>query len=117
MSDHADIARARHLRQISNYPERKAWQALRRLRSRGLAVRRQVPIDGMIVDFAIRSKRLVIEVDGSIHDLEEVQVRDAERDRRLVKRGWTVLRIPAEIALSADHLTARVFAVLELDFE
>lgn len=107
------IARARWLRQQSNYPERKAWETLRTLRQQGIAVRRQVPIAGLTVDFAIRSKRLIIEIDGSIHDMEGVQIEDAQRDARLRAEGWRVLRIPAAMALSPDHLLGAVLEILE----
>lgn len=109
------IERARKLRRDANFPERKAWEALRTLRRRGVAVRRQVPIEGLTVDFAIRAKRLVIEIDGGIHDLEAVRIDDAERDARLGKAGWRVIRIPAEIAISADHLLAIVTKEVGLD--
>lgn len=108
------IARARRLRTLANYPERKAWQTLRSLRKQGLAVRRQVPIVGLTVDFAIRSKRLVIEIDGSIHDLEEVQLNDALRDDRLRAAGWRVIHIPASLALDPDYLIRRVLEAIEL---
>ncbi len=109
------IARARLLRRNANYPERKAWEALRTLRHRGVAVRRQVPFEGLTVDFAIRAKRLVIEIDGSIHELESVQLNDALRDERLRKAGWRVLRLPTEIAISEDHLLNAVLETLGLD--
>ena len=105
---HKAIARARPLRKRANYPERKAWETLRTLRQQGIAVRRQVPIAGLTVDFAIRSKRLVIEIDGGVHELEAVQIADTARDDRLRAAGWRVVRIPAEIALSPDHLLERV---------
>lgn len=109
------IQRARRLRRDANYPERKAWEFLRTLRAEGIAVRRQVPIEGLTVDFAVRSQRLVIEVDGSIHDLEAVQIADAERDQRLGAAGWRVLRIPAETALSFQHLMAIVRPAVGLE--
>ena len=109
----SSIARARRLTTIANYPERKAWETLRTLRKQGLAVRRQVPIAGLTVDFAIRSKRLVIEIDGSIHDLKAVQINDGLRDDRLKAAGWRVVRVPADIALSPDHLLQRVLAAID----
>lgn len=115
MSIHASTKRARHLRQIANFPERLAWEALRSLRKEGVAVRRQMPIEGFTVDFAVRSKRLVIEIDGSIHHLEHVQIDDAVRDQRLVAAGWRVLRIPAATALSFEHLMALVRPAVGLD--
>lgn len=96
--------RARRLRKSANTPEDIAWQTLRTLRDHGFPVRRQHPINGMIVDFAITRARLVIEIDGGIHKLAEVQHRDERRDQMLGSLGWTVLRIPAEAALHPDHL-------------
>ncbi|MEL7030939.1 MAG: DUF559 domain-containing protein [Pseudomonadota bacterium] len=107
------VRRARRLRRAANYPERRAWETLRHLRQQGIAVRRQVPIAGLTVDFAIRSKRLVIEIDGGIHALQRVQIQDAERDIRLHAAGWRVIRIPAEIAISPDHLLAYVIDALD----
>ena len=108
MSSHADIKRARRLRQEANLPERRAWETLRLLRKEGHAVRRQVPITGLTVDFAIRSVRLVIEIDGSIHDREDVKLDDAARDERLRAEGWRILRLSAETAMSPDHLITAV---------
>lgn len=108
MPDYTEIQRARRRRRSANLPERKALETLRQLRREGFAVRRQVPIAGLTVDFAIRSIRLVIEVDGSIHDLEAVKLNDAERDARLVNEGWRVLRLSAEIAMSPDHLLTAI---------
>lgn len=45
------------------------------------------------VDFLWRSSRVVVEVDGAeFHDGWTDRQHDAERDRRLVASGWTVLR-------------------------
>mgnify|MGYP001806618928 CR=1 FL=1 len=106
------VARARRLRQQANLPERLAWEALRTLRRHGFAVRRQHPIGQDIVDFAFLKARLVVEVDGGIHKLEGVQVRDRERDFRLQKAGWRVLRVPAKVALSDDVLLEQVLSAL-----
>ena len=114
MSRNPDIHNARRLRQSANTPEQKAWQTLRQLRRYGYPVRRQHPIGGYIVDFAIVKARLIIEIDGSIHAREDVKLRDEERQAYLEKLGWHVLRIEADVALSADHLMARVTQALGL---
>lgn len=98
------IRRARRLRRAPNTPEDRAWAALRKLRGEGFAVRRQHPVGGYIVDFAVVKARLVIEVDGGIHGYAEIAARDEVRQRTIEASGWRVLRLPAEIALSADHL-------------
>ena len=57
--------------------------------------RRQVPIDDFddfIVDFYCDELKLVIEIDGDVHDREEHAKRDAARDKRLSHLGYTVLR-------------------------
>jgi very-short-patch-repair endonuclease len=96
--------RARRIRKSANAPEDFAWQTLRTLREHGFPVRRQHPIESMIVDFAITKARLVIEIDGGIHHLPEVARRDAERDARLKAPGWDILRIPAQDAMAPDQL-------------
>jgi very-short-patch-repair endonuclease len=108
MSEYPSTRRARSLRRRANAPEQKAWETLRQLRAEGYTVRRQVLIEGLTVDFAIRSLRLVIEIDGAIHDIEAVRQNDVERDARLRSAGWQVLRVPAETAMSGDHLIAVV---------
>jgi very-short-patch-repair endonuclease len=51
-----------------------------------------------IVDFDVASYKLVVEVDGGVHDSDEARLRDARRDRELVRMyGVRVLRIDAEL--------------------
>jgi very-short-patch-repair endonuclease len=66
------------------------WQHLRGNLFAGLHFRRQQVIDGFIVDFICHTARLVIEVDGSVHDLQRDY--DAERDHILRARELRVLR-------------------------
>ncbi|MEH6490016.1 endonuclease domain-containing protein [Hyphomonas oceanitis] len=108
MTRNLSTPRARTLRQSSNAPEDAAWQALRQLRAQGFPVRRQHPINGMIVDFAITKARLVIEIDGGVHKRPDVQTRDRDRDARLSALGWDILRIPAQDVFDPDHLVGRV---------
>lgn len=55
--------------------------------------RRQAPIGPYVVDFACHPARLVIEVDGGVHDRTDVAVRDLERDEWFSTQGYRVLRI------------------------
>ncbi len=55
--------------------------------------RRQVPIDGYIVDFACFGSRLVIEIDGGQHSEDAHAVKDARRDAHLKAEGFRVLRV------------------------
>ena len=80
------IDRARSLRQRATDPERKLWHTLRGLRAQGFHFRRQVPFRGYMLDFVEHSARIVIKLDESHCDADEV------RDRVLFSEGYRVLR-------------------------
>lgn len=71
--------------------ENLLWQQLRRNTLGAHKFRRQHVIGPFIVDFYCVSARLVIEVDGSIH--QNQTARDVERQTYLEGLGLTVLRI------------------------
>ena len=85
-------ALARTLRANSTDEERILWSSLRLLKHHGLHFRRQVPFDRFVVDFACHGVKLIVELDGSQHGLEENARRDAERTGYLNSRGYRVLR-------------------------
>jgi very-short-patch-repair endonuclease len=88
------LRRAKELRSGMTNEEVILWDRLRTNRLAGLHFRRQQVIDGFIVDFYCQAVRLVIEIDGGVH---EGQVEyDAERDRVLAARGLRILRIRNE---------------------
>ena len=49
-----------------------------------------------VADFYCHQAKLIIEVDGSIHDTEEVKANDQEKNFFLDARGYTVLRFKNE---------------------
>ena len=114
MTRRPDIHLARRLRQDMNAPEQVAWKALRGLRAYGFPVRRQHPLGGYVVDFAILPARLVIEIDGSIHGSEGARQADAERQAWLEAQGWQVLRIAAGNAMCGDYVFSLVSGKLGL---
>ena len=83
------VARAKRLRADPTFTEAKLWKHLRRFAVR---FRRQAPIGAYVVDFACHRARLVVEVDGGVHALPEVAVRDLARDEWLTGQGYRVLR-------------------------
>ena len=63
-----------------------------------------------VVDFVCHRSRLVVEVDGGVHQISAVAVRDAEREAWLIGRGYRVLRIDNARAIVATE--AAVAAIL-----
>ncbi|NJN96810.1 MAG: DUF559 domain-containing protein [Anaerolineales bacterium] len=93
--------------------EKILWQYLRANRLNGLHFRRQQVIDGFIADFYCHAARLVIEVDGEIHQ-QQVEY-DAERDRILSARGLRLLRIKnEEVRQNLNSVLARIAKACEM---
>ena len=88
------VQRAKELRRQMTQEEKILWQHLRANQLNCLHFRRQQIIDGFIADFYCHAARLVIEVDGEIHQQQAEY--DAERDRVLLARGLRLLRIKNE---------------------
>jgi very-short-patch-repair endonuclease len=78
---------ARALRNAATPAERLLWRAIRDRRPR---FTRQFVVGNFIVDFACRSLRLAVELDGGHHS-DQVEKDDA-RTRSLGEHGWTVIR-------------------------
>ncbi len=72
--------------------EAKLWHALRDRRLEYRKFVRQKIIGRYRTDFYCHEERLVIEVDGSSHDLPEAQEYDTERTAWLEAQGFRVLR-------------------------
>ncbi len=92
---HKVLDAAREHRKNPTKSEKILWQALRGKKLDGVKFRRQQPIGVYIADFYSTAYRLVIEVDGGIHEFQ--QEADAERDEMMKTLGLNVLRLPAEM--------------------
>ncbi|WP_233191900.1 MULTISPECIES: endonuclease domain-containing protein [unclassified Brevundimonas] len=91
---------ARSLRQASGLAEQRVWALLRSGQIDGHKFRRQHPIGRYLADFVCDRLRLVIEIDGGVHDRDEVVTSDHLRQTDLEALGWTVLRFSNAQALS-----------------
>lgn len=80
----------RELRARQTEAERCLWNALRNRQLAGWKFRRQHQLGPYIVDFVCLAARLVVEVDGPVH--EQQQEYDQYRDEYLRALGYTVLR-------------------------
>ncbi len=93
-----DIARqlmgiAREFRTTPTLSEKRLWEALRDRRLGGEKFRRQQQIGPFIVDFFCPAQRLIVEVDGAVHDTQREH--DAERQRLLEASGYRIVRVSA----------------------
>ncbi len=82
----------RELRQSSTKAEKILWEYLRNRNLDGLKFRRQHPIDKFIADFYCHEKKLVVELDGAVHDDKMNAQYDEARTYELKGSGITVIR-------------------------
>jgi very-short-patch-repair endonuclease len=91
---------ANRLRKEMTKAEACLWKyVLRAGKMKGFQFRRQRPVLKYIADFMCKELMLIIEVDGSIHQLEEVSKNDEIRQKALEEAGFTVLRYTNEEVL------------------
>ena len=88
-------ARARFMRFHPTSSEALLFSAIRGKRL-GVSFRRQQVLGRHIVDFLAKSAKLVVEVDGDVYHAQRTAA-DAARERKLVRAGYTVVRIPASL--------------------
>ena len=75
---------ARQLRKQSTKAEIKLWnEVLRSKQMHGYTFLRQRPVLNFIADFMCKELKLIIEVDGYTHELEEKWRLDQERQQKL----------------------------------
>lgn len=92
------LEEARELRKKQTSAEGILWQLLRNKKLNGLKFRRQHQIGEYIVDFYCHEKKMIIELDGSVHELPEQAKKDAKREKYLTSLGFHVLRFRNEEA-------------------
>jgi very-short-patch-repair endonuclease len=88
--DRRPTARSRELRNNPTEAERKLWLHVRNRQLSGVRFNRQVPVGPYICDFAARSEKLIIELDGGQH--ASATSYDDNRTTFLQQRGYRVIR-------------------------
>ncbi|GEM_PF-305424 len=109
------LRRAGALRRVMTEAERVLWNELRDRRLMGLKFRRQHPLHLYIADFYCHELRLAIEVDGGIHEHEDIREHDENRDAELERLGVTVLRFTNnDVMERTDIVLERIREVAEV---
>ncbi|WJI41358.1 endonuclease domain-containing protein [Mesorhizobium opportunistum] len=106
--------KARALRVHATKGESLLWYELRELKAAGIKFRRQCPIGPYIVDFACLGVKLIVEVDGDMHEHEKGKRHDAARDAYLRSLGFDVFRVDEpDVINSAWHVAQVVKGKVE----
>ncbi|MBC7769235.1 MAG: DUF559 domain-containing protein [Phycisphaerales bacterium] len=100
--------RAQQLRRDQTSSEKALWRILRDLKHEGAHFRRQCHVGDFVYDFAALSQRLLIELDGAVHDDPEVQAQDALKTSSAEARGFRVLRLTNAEVSYTEHVLERV---------
>lgn len=86
---------AKVLRKSMTDAEKALWFHLKQ-KPDGFKFRRQHPLGVYIADFYCHKLKLVIELDGSVHNVEEVKINDEIRQRVIEESGIKVIRFTNE---------------------
>jgi len=92
--------------------EKKAWVMLKDRRTLGLKFRRQVPIDRYIVDFYCHEIRVIVEIDGGIHDRPGQAEWDVIKNARLEELGYRILHVANEIVIKDPETFSEMIRAL-----
>ena len=87
---------SRRLRKESTNAEKILWEKLKNRNLNGFKFRRQHPLGGYIADFYCHEKKLVIELDGGVHDEEMNAIYDVARTLDLKDSAIKVIRFKNE---------------------
>jgi very-short-patch-repair endonuclease len=104
---------ARLFRNNPTKSEALLWQNLKGRKMCGYDFHRQKPIGSYIVDFYCNDLRLAIEVDGSIHEEEEIIFKDMVRQDNLEDYGIRMLRLKnSEIETDIGQALRKIESVI-----
>jgi very-short-patch-repair endonuclease len=92
--------KARLLKRKMTKAEKILWNVLRGGQLHGYKFRRQHPLLKYIADFYCHELKLIIELDGEIHETEVAREYDEARTAQLNQIGLTVLRFKNEDVFS-----------------
>jgi very-short-patch-repair endonuclease len=100
-------AAARNMRRNMTPAEQVLWEALKGRQVAGLKFRCQHPVGPFILDFYCPARKLVVEVDGGVHDGQAEY--DEARTQQLNDYGYQVLRFRNdEVLNNLDSVLVRV---------
>ena len=98
----------KELRKNPTLQEEKLWWYLRK-NQLGVKFRRQHSIGGYIVDFFCKEKKLILEIDGEVHNTKTAKEYDEVRDKFITSFGYFILRFyNSEVDNSIDVVLTKI---------
>lgn len=94
------LENSKKMRNQPTEAESLLWDVLSNKKLEGYKFRRQHIIGNYITDFICLKTNLIVEVDGSIHQLQENKTSDKERTEWLENEGYRVIRFTNDEVLS-----------------
>jgi very-short-patch-repair endonuclease len=104
---------SKDLRKNMTHAEQILWMHLKK-GVKGLKFRRQHTLGNYVADFYCHKIKLVVEVDGLIHQDESIKIYDASRERDLKDLGCEILRFTNE---EVEQTPETVFKKIEEKIE
>lgn len=110
------IRAARRLRREQTPAEALLWERVRS-NQLGHRFRRQHVIGRFVVDFSCPAARLVVEIDGSVHDPDDARNQDGWRTKQLEDLGYSVIRLSNHLVLNdTDEAIVQIRHAVALRF-
>ncbi len=101
-------------RSVPTEAENVMWELVRNKQLEGYKFRRQHIIGQYIADLVCLDRKLVVEIDGLIHQLPENILSDEERTSWLKQQDYDVIRFTnEEVLFDADNTLAKLVSALE----
>jgi len=106
---------AQEMRKNPTESEKVLWNILRKFRYKGYIFRRQHPIDIFIADFYCHKLKLIVEVDGEVHDSEQAMEYDDGRSAELEKYGLNIIRFTNyQVLKEPDKVTNHIQSYISI---
>ncbi|MEO5944174.1 MAG: DUF559 domain-containing protein [Ferruginibacter sp.] len=111
-ASHLIFKRAEELRKFSTHEEEIVWGYLKG-NQLGVKFRRQHPLLFYIADFYCHTLKLVIEIDGSVHNKEDVKITDAIRQKEIEDLGIKVIRFSnKQVRNSSENIVKKIMETI-----
>ena len=101
---------SRKLRNTMTEAENLIWSKIRRRQLKGYQFYRQKIIGNFIVDFYCPKAKLVVEIDGGHHYIEETIKKDRKRADYIIANGLKILRFSdTEVFKNLQGVLERIY--------